>query len=263
MVPARQAARAEQELLYYERENRQDGRPLPEPVFRDNSAVTFLVLMGLALFYVISSTSGPVFGGWPAKPIDWVGLGSADAYAILIRGEWRRCITALSLHADAAHLAANLAIGGWIFTALMREAGSGIGWTLVLAAGGLGNYLNSLALGFRHNSLGASTAVFGAVGVLGALRGLRDHGLNWRRALTPMAGAAALLAFLGAGEDTLQPGRVDIGAHFFGFGAGLGLGALYGLYCNKWSQPPLAVERAAAVLALATPVLAWWLAFTR
>ena len=129
-----------------------------------------------------------------------------------------------------------------------------------LAAGAFGNYLNSLALGVRHDSLGASTAVFGAIGVLGALRGLREHGLSLRRAATPIAGAVALLAFLGAGDDTFHRGRVDLGAHFFGFIAGLGLGAGYGYYCNRFGQPPRTVERLAAALAILAPILAWSLA---
>lgn len=262
-TPPRQAVRALREIVQYERENRLDGQPLPEPVFRDNGAVTMLVLACLALFYGISSTNWQFFGVWPAAPIDWVGRGSADAYAILIRGEWRRCLTALTLHADSAHLAANLVVGGWVFLPLMREAGSGLGWALILAAGCLGNYVNSLALGVNHNSLGASTAVFGAIGMLGALRGSREHGLSLRRALTPMAGAVALLAFLGAGDETFRGGRVDLGAHFFGFLAGLGLGAGFGLYCNKWGQPPEAVERLAAITAVIAPFAAWGLAFLR
>jgi len=261
IVPLRHTQRAVREIASYEHENRQEGRPLPEPVFRENSSQTLLVLVCLALFYAISSTHWQLFGFWPADPVDWIGRGSANAYAILIRGEWWRCLTALTLHADIAHLAANLVVGAFVFVPLMRELGSGTGWALTLCAGAAGNFINSQAFGARHDSLGASTAVFGAIGILGAVRGLREHGLSLRRAAVPIAGAAGLLAFLGAGES-LHGGRVDVGAHFFGFFAGVGLGACIGLYYTRCGRPPVFAERLLAAGALAAPVVAWCLALS-
>lgn len=72
-----------------------------------------------------------------------------------------------------------------------------------------------------HLSVGASTAVFGALGILVALvwrRGFLRH-TPWRRRFAPIFAGIALLAYTGtAGENT------DLGAHLFGFVAGLGIG---------------------------------------
>lgn len=187
-----------------------------------------------------------------------VDAGSASEAAIHA-GEWWRAITALTLHADWAHLAGNL-LGGCLFVSLLcRFTGIGVGWVAVLLAGAIGNLLNAAAYaGSGHISIGASTAVFGALGLLVSFRllaSLRMEGLRWpKRLWAPLLAGMALLGLLGTGGE-----RTDVAAHFWGFGVGFCLGALMG-YCrlDKWAmsipQTPL------ALLPLVAIAVAWWLA---
>jgi membrane associated rhomboid family serine protease len=84
--------------------------------------------------------------------------------------------------------------------------------------------------------VGASTAIFGAVGILAAL-GIarrRRHGIGGRRALAPIAAGLGLLAMLGTS------GRADLWGHLFGLIAGAVLG-LAG--ARAFARPPgLAVQ---------------------
>ncbi|MEX2382894.1 MAG: rhomboid family intramembrane serine protease [Opitutales bacterium] len=147
--------------------------------------------------------------------------GAVDSEKIAGEWEWWRALTALTLHADIAHLVGNL-VGGIFFGYFVVSLfGSGLGWLFILMAGGMGNLLNAWAYGERgHLSVGASTAVFGALGVIVGYRlikGLRHTG-RWRKRTIwiPLAAGLALLGFLGAGGD-----RTDILAHVWGFVAGV------------------------------------------
>src|SRR5205809_421801 len=80
--------------------------------------------------------------------------GSAEESAIL-HGQWWRTVTALTLHADASHLAANLATGLLFAAFVIPRLGAGFTWLAILLSGALGNALN--AWGYRgesHDSIG-------------------------------------------------------------------------------------------------------------
>jgi membrane associated rhomboid family serine protease len=95
---------------------------------------------------------------------------------------------------------------------------------LVLASGTLGNALTAWAYAPEpFQSIGASTAVFGALGILtgyGVYVALAFPQTSpWRAVLLPVGGGVALLGWFGAGGvDT------DVGGHLAGFGCGLALG---------------------------------------
>lgn len=170
----------------------------------------------------------------------------------ILQGEWFRCATALLIHADAPHLIGNM-VGLAIFgSAVCGITGAGVGILLISAAGLCGNLLTAALHQSHHLSVGASTAVFGAVGVLVAHqvrhRITRPGGLTWRTFL-PVGAGMALLGFLSAGP------RVDIMAHLLGMLAGGFLGAVYGM---RWSRPPSRpVQVVCAVVAFAVFVGAW------
>lgn len=153
---------------------------------------------------------------------DWYLSGRADAGAI-VSGQWWRTLTALTLHADLVHLLGNLVFGSCFGYYVGRYLGAGFGWLLILLGGVLGNAVNAFVQAPLHLSVGASTAVFAALGILTAWRwrrGFEPH-TPWRIRFAPLYAGIALLAFTGtAGEST------DLGAHLFGFVAGLGLGSL-------------------------------------
>ena len=106
--------------------------------------------------------------------------------------------------------------------------GALLAWTLILAGGVLGNILTGWTyLPESHRALGASTAVFAAVGVLtghGAAETLRDRSrvTIFRKAL-PLLGGIVLLGWYGFGPNP----RTDVVAHVWGFvcGAVMGLAA--------------------------------------
>jgi rhomboid protease GluP len=144
----------------------------------------------------------------------------------ILQGEWWRAITALTLHGDWAHLVGNSA-GGFLFFALVfRFLGVGYGWTAILLSGFIGNLLNAWSYaGSGHRSIGASTAVFGALGIVVGYRLVRQFRLTrWRwphHLWVPLAGGLVLLGFLGAGGE-----RTDVLAHWWGFFVGGVLGAI-------------------------------------
>lgn len=141
----------------------------------------------------------------------------------VVSGEWYRCATALLLHADSLHLTGNL-LGMAIFaTAVCSITGWGLGWLLILASGIAGNLINAYVYGFGHNAIGASTALFGALGLLSAYQFLKKIRTSPSRfqVLLPLGAGLALLAFLGSSSHT------DIMAHLFGFLSGVFMGLIY------------------------------------
>jgi membrane associated rhomboid family serine protease len=222
--------------------------PAPEPGDLWPTAAALLVLV---LFFVWQRAPHPGLGLYPHL---WLELGSAEAGAIL-RGECWRLVTALTLHADGPHVVGNAAVGGVFLVLACRSLGCGPAWALVMASGMLGNLLNALALGPPHNSIGFSTAVFGAAGVLAGQSAALGGGAGLlRRAALPVAAGLGILAMLGAGDGE---GNTDLGAHLFGFAAGVPLGALGGWFAALRGRPGPALNAALLLAAWALPVLAW------
>lgn len=176
--------------------------------------------------------------------------GAADASRILAGEVWRTA-TALTLHADTSHLVANATAAALLGAAVCRTLGPGVGAALVVASGMLGNALNAILRGPPHVSVGASTAVLGAVGVLSGLAFARQRRRPRRgaRAWLPLAAGLALLGMLGSDP------RSDLGAHFFGFVSGTALGAGAGLTLRGPARP--AAQRALLAASLAVLLASW------
>src|SRR4051812_10095070 len=151
-----------------EAHDREAAEPPPvEPAAPDQgaSALAMVLAIGLVTFFFIT---GPRAQG----PGRWFSAGSAVAERI-VHGEWWRAVTALTLHADAAHVLGN-AVALIIFvSALTRWLGRGVAAMLVLASGFIGNLITAALYGSQHDSIGASTAAFGALGLLGGLQIVR------------------------------------------------------------------------------------------
>lgn len=157
----------------------------------------------------------------PSRPgVVWFSAGRAQA-ALIQAGELWRTVTALTLHSDVAHLAGNMLFGTFFLAVIGRSLGPGLALGLVLLAGVGGNLANAFLRNPDHSAIGASTAVFGAIGVmcgLGVVRRVK-RGDRWRLVFLPFAAGLGLLAMLGTGG-----GRVDVFAHVFGLVAGVVLG---------------------------------------
>lgn len=229
------AGRAVEEIVAYEGENRHRPRPVP---LRDNSWVS-LLLIGLFL-----GASTWLDSRFPGLSQTWHQAGQANA-KLIMEGQWWRCVTALFLHADAGHLLANAGALAVLASILGRRIGSGLTWALFLLAGSLGNALNAWVQAPDHLSVGASTGVFGLVGVLAASAGTAERGSRIRTLLLALGFGFSFLAFLGAGEE-----RVDLGAHLFGLCCGLPFGALVGGWhgVSGWKAALNATSGAAAAM---------------
>lgn len=248
-VPVGQYQRALSELRQHEQENR-DWPPPPPPPSRlaDNTLASVSVLIALATFHNLTLLGVRLAGH---NPVDWIGLGSAHAGRIL-SGEYWRLVTALTLHADGLHLLGNILIGGVFIVRLARDLGSGLAWTLLLGAGALGNLINAALQHPDHRAVGASTAVFGAVGILAALSLVRYRRNLRRRWPLPVAAALALLALLGTGGE-----NTDLGAHLFGFACGLALGLATGPLITRRGRPGRSLNAALASASALTVLAAW------
>lgn len=251
-VPASYYDRAVEEVRLFEEENRDWPPPLPHPrAMNANLLATLSVLFLLATFHNITRLD-VILSGHP--PPDWLALGSADAEKIMA-GQWWRAVTALTLHGDIGHLAGNLAMGGVLVVLLCREVGSGLAWSLILGSGILGNLTNAFLHSSGHISVGASTAVFGAVGVLAASSVVRHRHHPRRRWPLPVAAGLALLTVMGtAGEHT------DLGAHLFGFLWGIGLGVVAEYLVGRLGRPGPALNALLAIASAVGVVCSWWVA---
>lgn len=189
--------------------------------------------------------------------------GRADAGAILA-GEWWRTITALTLHADFLHLLSNLFYGAFFIAFTCHLVGTGLGLLSVLASGIVGTLMNAAVQDPSHLSIGASTAVFGAVGVYAAFlwadRRRRKFGSLYIWA--PILVGLSLLGTYGIPDTYSEEGaNVDVVAHATGFVAGMIAGALLGrLGSERLDQPQL--QQASGITAAVLVLVGWLAAFS-
>ena len=247
-VPVESAPAAVAELDAYRRENARPAAPRPsvDPIDTGWPGVGAYAAVLLAVF---------VFLRRDLLGFDWLAAGRLEAGQVAA-GEWWRAVTALTVHLDVSHLGSNLAFGSFFGYFVGRHVGNGLGWAAIVAAGTLGNLLNALLQPATHRSIGASTAVFAALGILSAYswrRGLIRH--TWRARVGPIVAGIALLAYTGTGGA-----NTDIVAHLTGFLAGFGAGAL--LASPAVPRGVRAQSVYAAVTAGAV-TLAWWIALTQ
>lgn len=162
---------------------------------------------------------------WQNNTGELVSVGRGDALAMVDGGEWWRAVTALTLHADSVHLVSNLLAGLGFAFFVCRFFGAATGWLLILLSGMTGNALNAAVYyPEAHYSIGASTAVFGALGLLTGVGvwlafSAPERRLMLPRWLVPAFGGLTLLGLFGMGE-----GGVDVAAHISGFICGLCFG---------------------------------------
>ena len=166
---------------------------------------------------------------WQGQDPSLIDRASSSSVALISQGEWWRPFTALFLHADVGHLLGNL-VGGLVFASLVaRLVGPVRGWAMILACGAIGNAITSwLTYPEPFVSIGASTAVFAALGILSGLglaETLRDRAhLPWVRITAPIFGGIVLLGWLGGGHSP----QTDVLGHVFGFSSGLVAGVVTG-----------------------------------
>jgi membrane associated rhomboid family serine protease len=260
LVRLEDAGRAVEELERYARENR-DWPPRDEPLGSWSDG-----LVGAAVFCGILILLH-VLEGQDVLGLDWWRRGAGSA-GLERAGQWWRAFTGLTLHVDLPHLLSNLVFGALFVALLCEMLGAGVGLFGTLLAGALGNAANALLHSPEHTSVGASTAVFAALGILVAYQWRRRQQLRHRafRRWAPLLAGLFLLAELGlsggaqdSGRLPPTPVRTDFGAHATGFVAG----AVLGLLLGRWRVASVVPHRVQNALLVAGPLLigaAWYLA---
>lgn len=247
-VPSLYACLAEREITAYLREPPLKPKVQPAPLPATNFSPLLAVLLALLLFHALRFG---LWGGLGLSPEQWAQAGSLSSQAVAQKGEWYRLLTALTLHADSQHLLGNLIFGGIVLAVLSLRLNAWSAIFLAFVAGVMGNLL-AVLLRFNQNyaSLGSSTALFGAMGVLCGLAVGTWHTNDWRRLFFPLATGFAWLAFLGTEGE-----RVDILAHFTGLICGFGLG--FGLSFFNFQKISSRFGKSAAFVGGFTVLLAW------
>ncbi len=247
LVPAEHASWARDQLGLYAAENRR--RPAGSLLSPDRNGWPGVAAYLLVLVVAFLAQGRVAFG------VDWLQAGALDGAAVR-DGEWWRVVTALTLHGDAGHLIANLFFGAVFGGCAGRYLGSGVAWAMILLAAGAGNALDLALLPPTHRAIGASTAVFTALGLVAALlwRAQSHSASGWARRYAPLIGAAVLLAYIGTGDA-----QTDAVAHLTGFIAGLFAGAAFDLRRPRWLQSHR-VQVISGVGALLLLAACWWLA---
>jgi rhomboid protease GluP len=252
-VDAAEAARAASQLAQYELERR-PAPPPPPPSPRQPNAWVGCIVYVVTLVAVGLAVSN--------------GLGRLDAFDIGVldagrvqQGQWWRAWTALTLHLDGAHLAANLAAGVWFCYLAAAQIGSGSAWLLIVTGAACANLLEALLGPPSHLSVGASTAVFTALGLTAAhaWRMRSAYTQRWAVRWAPLVGGVVLLGWFGAGgggEDSDAVEQIDIVAHAAGFLVGSVLG---GLAAQPWALQALArvPQWLSGLAAMASIGIAW------
>jgi membrane associated rhomboid family serine protease len=203
-----------------------------------------LVLVGVAI--------AAAKGIWHVDDFD---RGTLDA-ALVQGGQWWRAWTALTLHRDVGHLVANLGGGAWFGYLAARQLGVGTAWLLIVTGAAAANLFDACLGPVSYRSVGASTAVFTALGLMAAhsWRTRLHLPQRWAKRWAPLVAGVVLLGWLGtAGEGT------DVVAHALGFAMGCLLGVV-----AAWPSSGRLLARVpqwlGGLLALASLAAAWTMA---
>ena len=213
----------------------------PDATLPEGASARTAWAVGLALgasllgFFAVT---GPPTAGSP-----WFERGAAASRPML-HGEPWRAVTALTLHVGTVHVVGNAIATALLLPPIVQRLGPGGGVGLVLVAGMVANLIAAAAQGAQHLAVGASTATFGAIGVLAALRLWprsspgRTRGRRW---IVPVA-TVLLLTMLGTGQ------AADVLAHALGLLSGGALGFVVAVPRRSLATPLQWTLLAAAAL---------------
>jgi len=238
---------AREELARYAAERSE--RREPRPPFIPFAGSSYGAAAYACVLIVVAYCAGAGLFG-----VNWLDVGALDSRAGGA-AEWWRCVTALTLHLDQEHLMGNLLFGMGIGVLAGRVFGPGVAWFSVVLAAAMGNYLDMLMSPAWHRAVGASSAVFAALGLLtgfgwGQRLSKRDRLYRW----APLFAGVFLLALLGAGNE-----HVDVLGHLLGFLSGTAVGWMFARAGVPRSRGP-AWQVAAGAATLGLLGVAWWVA---
>ncbi len=202
-----------EEFRLYQEEQVYRPAPAAVPIFGSGVELA-LVWIGILLYCFTLQIQDPVF------EVKYL----SSTFGIVGEGEWYRAFTALFLHGDMPHLLGNAAFGSIFGIFVANSFGPLKGWGLIMLSGFVGNLINVfIRYPETYLGLGASTAVFGALGLLvGSGLDLAWRERSFRkgvRAFTPLLAGLMIFGLNGIGG----PG-VDTLAHITGMASGIVLG---------------------------------------
>lgn len=247
VVEAPDYPRAIGAIRQYHAENRQkrwqQTLPWTGLVFDWRCAVPILIFVFLFVFEAMGRA-------------DFSRLGMMNN-TLVHQGQWWRLFTAVTLHGDLAHLAANTTTGLLLIGLVMGAYGAGVGLLASFLAGVGGNVAGLLLYSATHRGLGASGMIMGALGLLAAQwLVLLKHGLTPRQlAIRGLLSGAFLFILLGFSPQA----NVDVLAHVAGFITGLLLGGGLALLPQRWHSSAW-LDRLSLLLAFGGGSAAWWFA---
>lgn len=188
---------------------------------------------------------------WTTGRLEPAGLMSNTGVS---QGHWWRLFTAVTLHADLAHLATNVTTGTILLGLAMARYGAGFAMLAAYLAGAGGNLLGYWLYEQSHRGLGASGMVMGALGLVAIQPFVMRTGKYIAAQIVFRGLFAGLLMLVLMGTS---PGT-DIIAHAGGFL----FGAIFGVLLN-FTPRAQTVPVADHVCLLAVPafvLLTWYLA---
>jgi len=247
-VPGPLSEKAKFEIWEYEQENR-PSPPTATPMVPDHEKAIPGVIAYIIIVVAVAWMSGRgTFGA------DWLGAGRIDG-SLIRDGQWWRVVTALTLHGGIKHILGNIVFGTVLGLFVGGLIGPGIAWFAIVGAGALGNTLNVFLLESGHRSIGASTAVFAALGIVSGFvwRAKLMAQDRWAWRLGPIVGGIALLAYTGTGDA-----NTDVGAHLAGFVCGFAAGMILTIWPDIRSSQTMQI--AGGVLALGIVFTSWFIA---
>jgi rhomboid protease GluP len=220
--------------------------PIPKLPKMHSRAWTGSIVYAVAMMAIAYAAGSNLFG------FDWLEAGALNG-AIPHTHEWWRVVTALTLHADVGHLVSNLLFGVVLGHLASRSLGGGVAWAGILVGAMMGNALDAIWMPEQQRSIGASTAVFAALGILSAYAWTLETATNlrWAKRLGPLIAGVILLGFLGAGGE-----RTDVVAHITGFASGCAIGVLFGKTREQRFESRT-LQLLAGAFAIATIGVAW------
>lgn len=248
-VPAPFAEKARFEIWEYDQENKPSAAVTTTAITPDYGRAVFGAI-GYILILVIITWLSEI----AAFAKDWHAAGRIDG-SLIRDGEWWRVFTALTLHASTKHLLGNLVFGSLFGMLAGGLVGPGVAWLWIVIAGGAANLLNVFLLDAAHRSIGASTAVFAALGIVSGFvwRAKLMAQERWAWRLGPIVGGIALLAYTGTGDA-----NTDVGAHLAGFACGFGAGTILTALGATSNKPQL--QKTSGLLALGIIFSVWLIA---
>ena len=169
---------------------------------------------------------------------------------LIADGQYWRLFTAMFLHADVPHILFN-GLGLLLFGSVVERTYGHLRFAVIYVIAGLAGSVLSFGMNSIAIGAGASGAIFGVLGALGAFFAVQRNTIG-KRAWINLA-AVAVMAGISLGYGLVTP-RIDNWAHL----GGLIGGAAMGLALSPTLSPAAALGWQPEYLWKAPPLSRWW-----